>query len=45
VLGLERSRSYARQLRDEALQALASSGLADTRALRSLAIMVVDRDN
>jgi len=45
ALGLERSRAYARELLDEALQALASSGLPDTRALRALATMVVDRDN
>jgi farnesyl diphosphate synthase len=45
VLGLERSRAYAGELRSEALQALASSGLPDTRALHALAIMVVDRDN
>jgi farnesyl diphosphate synthase len=45
VLGLERSRAYANELRDEALQALAASGLPDTRALRALAIMVVDRTN
>jgi farnesyl diphosphate synthase len=45
VLGLERSRAYARELREEALRALAASGLADTRALRALAIMVVDRES
>ncbi|AMO24473.1 polyprenyl synthetase [Ramlibacter tataouinensis] len=45
VLGLDRSRAYARELLAEALQALASSDLADTRALRALATMVVDRDN
>ena len=45
VLGLGRSRAYAGELRGEALEALASSGLADTRALHALAIMVVDRDN
>jgi len=45
VLGLERSRAYARELLDEALAALDGSGLADTRALHALAIMVVDRDN
>jgi farnesyl diphosphate synthase len=45
VLGLERSRAYARELRDEALRALQASGLADTRALHALAVMVVDRDN
>ena len=45
LLGLERSGAYARELLSEALQALAASGLADTRALQALATMVVDRDN
>jgi farnesyl diphosphate synthase len=45
VLGLPRSRGYARELLAEALQALEASGLADTRALRALATMVVERDN
>jgi farnesyl diphosphate synthase len=45
VLGLERSRAHARELLAEALQALEASGLADTRALRALATMVVERDN
>ena len=45
VLGLERSRAYARELRQQALQALEASGLRDTRALHALALMVVDRDN
>jgi len=45
VLGLERSRAYARELLGEALHALAASGLEDTRALHALATMVVDRDN
>jgi farnesyl diphosphate synthase len=45
VLGLDRSRAYARELLDDALRALAASGLADTRALHALALMVVDRDN
>jgi farnesyl diphosphate synthase len=45
VLGLERSRAYARELLDEALHALEASRLADTRALHALAVMVVDRDN
>jgi farnesyl diphosphate synthase len=45
VLGLERSRAYARELLAQALDALAASGLADTRALHALARMVVDRDN
>ena len=45
VLGLERSRSYARDLLAEAVHALEASGLPDTRALHALATMVVDRDN
>ena len=45
LLGLERSRQYARELLVQACSALASSGLADTRALLALAEMVVNRDN
>ena len=45
LLGLERSRSYARELLAQALAALDASGLADVRALRALARMVVERDN
>ncbi len=45
LLGLDRSRVYARELLGEALASLAASGLTDTRALHGLAIMVVDRDN
>jgi farnesyl diphosphate synthase len=45
LLGLERSREHARELLAEALQALDDSGLADTRALRALARMVVEREN
>lgn len=45
VLGLERSRAYARELLDDALRALGETGLPDTRALHALARMVVDRDN
>ena len=45
LLGLERSRDHARQLLGEALAALEASGLPDTAALRSLATMVVNRDN
>jgi farnesyl diphosphate synthase len=45
ILGLEASRAYAAQLRDQALSALARSGLPDTRALHALALMVVDRKN
>ena len=45
LLGLERARSYARELLDEARAALATTGLADTQALLALAEMVVHRDN
>jgi farnesyl diphosphate synthase len=45
VLGLERSRAYAGELLQEALQALRASGLPDTRALQALARMVVDRES
>jgi farnesyl diphosphate synthase len=45
VLGLERSRAYARELLAEARAALAASGLPDTRALDALATMVVAREN
>ncbi len=43
VLGLERSGAYAQELLGQALQALAQSGLRDTRALQGLANMVVNR--
>jgi farnesyl diphosphate synthase len=45
ILGLERSRTHARELLAQALQALSASGLGDTRALQALAIMVVERDS
>ena len=45
LLGLERSRAYAQELLQQATGALASSGLADTRALLALAGMVVNREN
>ncbi|MES2186332.1 MAG: farnesyl diphosphate synthase [Pseudomonadota bacterium] len=45
LLGLEPSRAYARSLRDEALAALAGSGLPRTEALAALAAMVTDRSN
>lgn len=45
LLGLERSRAYARELLAQALHALSGSGLPDTRALQALAIMVVEREN
>ena len=45
LLGLDRSRAYAQELMDQALQALGRCGLPDTQALRALAMMVVNRDN
>ncbi|MGJ7491827.1 polyprenyl synthetase family protein [Variovorax sp. ZT4R33] len=44
LLGLEGARAQAAQLLGESLEALDRSGLDDTRALRALATMVVDRD-
>jgi len=43
LMGLERSKAYAQQLLALALASLDGSGLADTRALRALADMVVNR--
>ena len=43
LMGLDRSRAYAASLFDEAVSALAASGLPDTRALRALATMVIQR--
>jgi farnesyl diphosphate synthase len=43
VLGLARSRTHAQELLTQALAALDASGLDDTRALRALADMVVNR--
>lgn len=43
ILGLERSRVYAQELLSQALAALDVSGLSETRALRALADMVVNR--
>ncbi|PZP99729.1 MAG: polyprenyl synthetase [Variovorax paradoxus] len=43
VLGLARSQAYAQDLLGQALMALDGAGLADTRALRALADMVVNR--
>ena len=43
ILGLQRSREFAQNLLTQALAALQASGLPDTRALRGLAHMVVDR--
>jgi farnesyl diphosphate synthase len=45
LLGLERARSYASELLEQARAALATTGLPDTRALLALAAMVVHRDN
>jgi farnesyl diphosphate synthase len=45
LLGLERARTYAAELLEQALAALATTGLPDTRALHALAEMVVHRDN
>jgi farnesyl diphosphate synthase len=45
LLGLARAQAYARELLAQAHAALATSGLADTVALRALADMVVDREN
>ncbi|MBA3772196.1 MAG: polyprenyl synthetase family protein [Ramlibacter sp.] len=45
LLGLDRSRAYAQKLLAQSLRALDASGLRDTRALQSLAMMVVNRDN
>ncbi len=44
LLGLERSRGHAQELLAQALGALDRSGLPDTRALRAIADMVVNRD-
>ena len=43
LLGLERAQAYAQQLHQQALAALAASGLPDTLALAGLAHKVVDR--
>ncbi|WP_299796258.1 polyprenyl synthetase family protein [Ramlibacter sp.] len=45
LLGLPRARAYAVELLEQALDALATTGLPDTRALLALAEMVVHRDN
>jgi len=45
LMGLEGSRAYAHQLYAQALAALEASNLPDTRALRALADMVVNRQN
>jgi farnesyl diphosphate synthase len=45
LLGLEAARRHAAELLEQARTALQATGLADTRALRALAEMVVHRDN
>jgi farnesyl diphosphate synthase len=45
LLGLGRARAHAAELLEQARAALATTGLAETRALRELAEMVVHRDN
>ncbi len=45
LLGLDRARTYAGELLEQARAALGTTGLADTRALLALAEMVVHRDN
>jgi farnesyl diphosphate synthase len=45
ILGLARSAAYAQALLAQALGALESSGLAQTRALAGLAKMVVNRSS
>lgn len=44
LMGLAQSRAYAQQLYAQALEALEASRLPDTRALKALADMVVNRD-
>lgn len=44
ILGMKRSKAYAHELYAQAINALDSSGLANTSALRALADMVVMRD-
>jgi farnesyl diphosphate synthase len=43
LMGLDRSRAYAASLFDEAVSALAASGLPDTWALQALATRVIQR--
>jgi len=45
LMGLERAHAYAQTLYEQALLALASSGLADTRALQGLASLMVQRSS
>jgi farnesyl diphosphate synthase len=46
-MGLEAAKAYADDLADQAMQALADTGLPDARlaALRGLTAMVVQRNN
>jgi farnesyl diphosphate synthase len=44
LLGLDGSRRFAQELLEQALAALAGSGLADTQGLQALAMMVVNRE-
>jgi farnesyl diphosphate synthase len=44
LMGLAQSRTYAQKLYAQALEALEASRLPDTRALKALADMVVNRD-
>ncbi|PIY28413.1 MAG: polyprenyl synthetase, partial [Comamonadaceae bacterium CG_4_10_14_3_um_filter_60_42] len=45
LMGLERAHAYAQTLYQQALAALASSDLADTRALQGLASLMVQRSS
>lgn len=45
LMGLERAHAYAQTLYDQALAALASSDLSDTRALQGLASLMVQRSS
>jgi farnesyl diphosphate synthase len=44
LLGLERANAYAQQLKNQALAALATSGLSNTLVLQELTHLVVDRN-
>jgi farnesyl diphosphate synthase len=45
LMGLDGARAYAQTLHEDALRALADTGLVDTRILQGLADMVVHRSN
>ena len=45
LLGLGRAQAYAHELRQQALESLAQSGFENTRALKGLADMVVNRSS